>query len=172
MQIIIDELHFNNKLVESLLYNYNKDLYKLTSELMMDWDELAELSNHPLSTIGLHGKRHIPYSFLNKTQISEDITESKTLLEKKIKCKVKHFAYPLGGKKYICGNGISDLKKNGIISAVTAVNGFLTEFELNNLTIIPRIEVSGNIGNNLYSYLDLQISGLLPYLDNLKKYIK
>jgi len=171
-QIIRKKLLYNNELIESLLYNYKSDLYEFTNELMMDWGEVIQLSKHPLSTIGLHGKRHIPYSILSETQRSEDITESITLLEDKLNYKVKHFAYPFGQKDDICINGIADFNEMGIISAMTTVNGFLTANSLNNASIIPRIEVSGINENNLCRYLNFQLTGLMPKLKKIYSFIK
>ena len=66
-------------------------------ETFMNWDEVIELSNDPLVTIGSHSVNHPNLLSLEKEDIKYEIEASKKIIESKINKEVKYFAYPSGG---------------------------------------------------------------------------
>ena len=67
-------------------------------EVALSWDEIKELSNEPLITIGAHTINHISVRHQEESLVVEEMKASKLEIEVKIGQQVKHFAYPFGGE--------------------------------------------------------------------------
>lgn len=65
-------------------------------------EQLIEMSNSNLCSVGSHGVRHVEYYKLTRNEISKDLKESKMKLSDLIKKPVELFAYPYGSY-YACG---------------------------------------------------------------------
>ena len=62
----------------------------------LSWEQIVELSLDPLCTIGAHSVTHSSLPVLSDEEIRKELSESKTIIEDRIKKPVKHFAYPYG----------------------------------------------------------------------------
>ena len=74
------------------------------------------LEKNPLITINSHGHNHQNLKILNDEEVKYEITKSLEVLENLINRKVKHFAYPFGGKDQVSAreyNIIEDLLSTG-----------------------------------------------------------
>jgi len=65
----------------------------------LTWDEIKSLDRHRLINIGAHTHSHANLSVLSHDAAKEEILLSKEKLEQELKCSIKHFAYPFGGRK-------------------------------------------------------------------------
>lgn len=65
--------------------------------LYTSWDELRELVNHPMITIGGHTMNHYQLSSLDEELAYNEILLSKQELEDQLQQPIRHFAYPYGG---------------------------------------------------------------------------
>ena len=65
----------------------------------LTWDEIKSLDRHRLIDIGAHTHTHANLSVLSHDAAKEEMLLSKKRLEKELKCSIKHFAYPFGGRK-------------------------------------------------------------------------
>ena len=61
-----------------------------------NWNQIIEMSENPIVTIGSHGKHHIDLTSLNYGEEKNELLKSKEDLESKLKLSVEFFAYPLG----------------------------------------------------------------------------
>lgn len=88
-------------------------------KLILSINQLKQLSQDPLCTIGAHSVSHPRFTQINEIQKSDEIINSKKFLEDLLNKPIIHFAYPHGDYD---SETISLLKKAGITSAVI-VNG-------------------------------------------------
>lgn len=124
---------------------------KYKSVRPMNWDEVLELSSKEGVTIGSHCMWHICcHANQSEYDLKNQIEESKIQIEQKINKQCKYFAYP---------NGDYTSYSNEIVKENYSM-GFSTEKDMisenkNNISIIPRIGVAGNLNvfkilTNLY----------------------
>jgi peptidoglycan/xylan/chitin deacetylase (PgdA/CDA1 family) len=66
--------------------------------ISLSWEEIKELANDPLITIGAHTMNHICLKQQLEELVVEEMKASKSELEKYIGKEVVHFAYPFGGE--------------------------------------------------------------------------
>ncbi len=106
------------------LFNlYSIDWYKYSKLLTLDWNEILELSNDSLCTIGGHTVNHFVLSKLNKDEIINEINLANKTITNFIKKDVKHFAYPFGDKNS-CGKKEFDVVKElKLLTATTTISG-------------------------------------------------
>lgn len=81
-----------NEVFGGFLTSYNEYFEDLT----MDWDEVAQLVQSPLCTIGSHTMTHCRLSNLSKYELEFELGESKWQIEEIIGKKVKYVSYPFG----------------------------------------------------------------------------
>jgi peptidoglycan/xylan/chitin deacetylase (PgdA/CDA1 family) len=86
----------------------------------MSWDEVIELSNEPLATLGAHSKSHSSLKALADVDKIDEIVESKRIIEEQLNQEVKYFAYPGGGFDKIC---LDTVDKNYTLGFKDRTNG-------------------------------------------------
>jgi peptidoglycan/xylan/chitin deacetylase (PgdA/CDA1 family) len=100
-----------------------KTKYKPGSRSALNWDEVQAMNDSEFVEIGSHTQTH-PYLInLNKKTAEQEIILSKKTIEKKLKNKIKHFAYPSGMYDEI---HTRIAKEAGYTTAVTAYPGVNT----------------------------------------------
>ena len=62
----------------------------------LSWEQIVEMSNDPLCTIGAHSVTHASLPLLSDEKIRSELLEGKQKIEEKINKPVNHFAYPYG----------------------------------------------------------------------------
>ena len=147
-------------LLKSLLRGSEEVISAKCMELSMTWQQIHELSQDPLVTIGAHTVNHLPLNSLTEERSAFEILESKRIIESKINKEVKHFCYPLGsyGRKEI-----KILEKSSYASATTIKMANIFEENLNHPFALPRIMINSLTTEKI---LTLQVNGLLPALRN------
>jgi peptidoglycan/xylan/chitin deacetylase (PgdA/CDA1 family) len=93
-----------------------EDFENLCRNLSMTWEEIKQISNEPLITIGAHTMSHLSVKQHNEELVVKEMIDSKKELERYIGKEVYHFAYPFGGEY--------DVSKRDILLAETI--GFKT----------------------------------------------
>lgn len=142
----------------------NTDLYELTKKMSLSWDQVLELSNHKLVTIGAHTINHLALSKLSREKVEEEIVSSVKLIEKKTGKPVLYFAYPIGTPAEAGEREFNIARDCNIKMAFTAVKGNVFKKHSNHLHSIPRIGINENLS---IANIDLYINGLTPFRDNL-----
>lgn len=65
-------------------------------DLTMNWEEVSQLAQSQLCTIGSHAMTHCRLSQLSNTELEYELGESKRQIEEKIGKEVKYVSYPFG----------------------------------------------------------------------------
>jgi len=156
---IADEKKLSS-LISSLFRGSEATITTKSKELSLTWQQIDELSQDPLVTIGSHTVNHFPLNSLTEEKSAYEIIQSKKIIESHITKEVKHFCYPLGshGKKEI------EILKNTTYASATTIKmaNFFVE-NLDNPFSLPRIMINSLTTEKI---LRLQINGLLPALRN------
>lgn len=88
-----------------------------TTHFMLNADQLIQLSKSQYVTIGCHTVTHRSLALLPINEQYKEIADSKATLERLIKKKVCHFAYPFGGISDYSTQTINILRDLGFLSA-------------------------------------------------------
>jgi len=91
-------------------------------ELMLTWDEIKIMQSHGIS-FGAHSMTHAILATETRQIIMEEVSHSKTLIEERLVCPVRGFAYPSGRKKDFNETAKSIVKECGYDYAVTMIFG-------------------------------------------------
>ena len=111
------------------------------SDICLNSEEVLMLEKNPLITIGSHGHNHQNLKILSDDEVKFEITKSLEILEKLLNHKVKHFAYPFGGKDHV---SIREQKMIKQMNFDTAVIGSVHPIKDHNFFSLPRIYVGKN----------------------------
>jgi len=111
----------------------------------MSWEEIKELSDDPLVTIGCHTLNHLNLSILKKEQMIHEIVESRRQLTEKLKKTIHHFAFPFGTKEEVSERELAFISQSGFKTVVTS---FKEVFKIDcaDAKKLPRLFFSGNSG--------------------------
>lgn len=115
---ILDELQVITDITPNNLMSEN---YKI-----MNWDQLAQINDNALFTIGGHNLYHDTFTNIEPTKIQNEIFETIKLLEDNLRTKTKHYSYPEGQLADYNERVISELKNQGIECCPSAIYGFNT----------------------------------------------
>jgi peptidoglycan/xylan/chitin deacetylase (PgdA/CDA1 family) len=156
----------NEMSVKAILKDYRGDFHAHATELAMSWEQVEELSNDPLVTIGAHSQRHLALSKLSYEEAKTEVYRSRQEIEGHIGKGVEHFAYPYGGKQAAGVREFEIVKQSGFKTATTTRNGNIFASHANNPECLPRIPVhAAALGKNI-QHLDLWVDGLVPCHEN------
>jgi len=120
------------------------ELPKSQGSLFMNWQQVAELSQSPLITIGAHTHRHLLLPLLTSEMVFDEIGSSKTILESKLGFPVHHFSYPYGASDQRIQ---SIVQSCGFASAVGGKPGGINPRSVDCFAI-PRIELREPLSPN------------------------
>jgi peptidoglycan/xylan/chitin deacetylase (PgdA/CDA1 family) len=62
----------------------------------LTWDQVGEMLNSGLATVGSHTHRHIDLRTVDHHEIEDELTSSDDLIERRLGRRSEHFAYPWG----------------------------------------------------------------------------
>ena len=149
--------------LKSVFYAQGYDLYDLTEKLALSWDQVIELSKHPLVTIGAHAMNHCALNQLTKTEVKTEIEESVKIISEKTGKPVLYFAYPFGSENEVGQREISITSNCNIKMAFTARSGNIFRQHASHLFSLPRIDIRESFNT---TKLDLFIHGMTPCIKN------
>jgi peptidoglycan/xylan/chitin deacetylase (PgdA/CDA1 family) len=129
-----------------------------THRLMMSWDEVRMLQRDPLVTIGAHTVGHHSLNRLSESEVRDEILDSKSEIEAQLRCKVRHFAYPFGGRSAVNEREFRIARECGFGTMLTTRMANLFPEHSGLLDRLPRLGMSGNYP--VVSNLSAQESGL------------
>jgi peptidoglycan/xylan/chitin deacetylase (PgdA/CDA1 family) len=132
LNFLIKKFNFKNKISINNSYNYKS----------MNWKDVLDIGNNKNFIIGGHSHNHEILSKLPKDLMKKEIKTCIDLLSKKLKKKINHFSYPEGLGNHFNENIINFLKKSGITTCPTAING--VNFSNQDLFRLKRIMVGMN----------------------------
>jgi peptidoglycan/xylan/chitin deacetylase (PgdA/CDA1 family) len=137
------------------------DPYQYVDGLALTWEQIRELSQDPLATIGAHTIDHRALSKLSPAEAVRQVAESKLRIESQTGNEVRHFAYPYGSREAAGERDFSLVKECGFSTATTTRNGNIFGAHKAHLECLPRIAVNEILQKDI-EYLNLWINGLVP----------
>jgi len=150
--------------LKSIFQESFPDLYDLTKRLSLTWEQVIELSKHPLVTIGAHTVNHYALSKLHEDLATKEINESISIIESKIGKPVLHLAYPIGTSIEASTREFKIAANSSLKTAYTAEKGNIFKHHSNSLYSLPRLGINEALQ---ISNIDLYINGLTPFRDKL-----
>lgn len=105
----------------------------------MTWDEIREMAEDPLCTIGCHTMTHQNLANLHEEEAWREIVDSRAELEAKTGRPVAHFAYPYGTRREVTVREVDLVRQAGFRSAVTTDTGNIFPEHHNSPYNLPRI---------------------------------
>jgi len=150
--------------LKNIFNKSENELLDLTKKLALTWDQVVELSNHPLVAIGAHTVSHMALSKLKENKVIEEINESIRIIEDKIKKPVHHLAYPIGSYSAANIREFNITEKCNVKMAFTARDGNIFRHHANHLYSLPRIGIDETRG---LTFIDLYINGFTPFLNKI-----
>jgi peptidoglycan/xylan/chitin deacetylase (PgdA/CDA1 family) len=155
--------------IKNILNGHFTDLYSLTRELALTWDQVIELSNHPLVTIGAHTCEHFSLKAIDESVLPSEIDESVNIIEQKTGHPVNFFAYPYGTQNEAYTREYQYMNQTKISMSFTTVQGNVKRKSDQQLHAIPRLSINENLR---IPNISLYINGMTPFRDNLLNYFK
>lgn len=153
-----------NRLAHSIFEE--EDIRTVVRKRFITWDEIIQMSNHPLATIGAHTLNHPRLCHLSPEDAQKEMLESKLTIESRIGKPVRHFAYPYGSSYDVNEREFSLAKECGFDTATTTRLANIFPGHVNGLHRLPRI-----FGANLRE-LEIAVSGTVSAIRNRgKRYI-
>ena len=124
--------------LQKAFLDYHIDWYKPIREKAMTWDQIKELSQHPLCTIGGHTVSHPALNQLSDDDFRQEVRVGIEKLESVTGQKINHFAYPYGSPNEIGEREYQLIKEFNFKTSFIAYGGCITE-ENKNITHLPRV---------------------------------
>lgn len=120
------------------------------ADIMMTWDDVRQLANNPMFSIGSHTVTHQHLTRIPLDDVVFEVTSSKKHLENEIRCPIKLFSYPYGDFNH---DVITALQSAGYTSAGTIEYGqnsiYSDPFRLKRVLVPDQSGVQFNVGMRL-----------------------
>lgn len=146
------------------------DELALAQALALSWDELRELSAHPLVTIGAHTLSHVALAQIAEADASYEMAESRRIIGEELGFRPRHFSFPYGSKDAADLREFDLARRLGFATAVTTRPGLIHREHAGELWSLPRVSLNGDYQD--LQYLDLFLTGVPFALFNGLKRVK
>jgi peptidoglycan/xylan/chitin deacetylase (PgdA/CDA1 family) len=113
-------------------------------ELVMSWDELRELSAHPLVTIAGHTQGHFALAKLAAGVARREMESGAKRIEQELGRPCRHVSYPYGDVDSAGEREFRIAARLGFLTAVTTQKGVILSAGTSHLTALPRVSINGN----------------------------
>lgn len=135
----LNQLNLENEL-NNLFSNYKINWTSQCEKLCLSWDDIKELKNEPLVTIGAHTQHHYNLKQLKtEDDVKEEIISGSELLLKKTGINSNVFAYPFGSPNEAGKREIRILSGLSFDCGCLSFGGGCTKKNSKNLFSLPRI---------------------------------
>lgn len=156
--------------VRLLCDRYGVDFAKITTECSLTWDDVRELNDHALCTIGAHTVDHYALSKLSEADARREIIGGADRIKQETGNWPRHFSYPYGDTGSANKREYELAKFLGFDSATTTKKGFLTARHGNNPFAMPRLSLNGDyqdlrILKVLMSGLPFALASIIPSIE-------
>src|SRR5262245_27484630 len=130
--------------VAELCKGIDVDPETLSSELMMNWQEIRQLAADPRVTIGAHTRRHYALARLTLAEAQTEIEESVRRIERETGRACRHFSYPYGDTASAGQREFDLVKELGLRTGLTTRRGLIHPHHGCELTALPRVSLIGD----------------------------
>lgn len=147
------------ELMRSFATGYGYDLAQQCRDLIMDWQELHQLADDPLCTIGAHTVHHYELAKLGADQARSEMQQSAEVLLAQFGKRPAHISYPIGGPASAGQREFDLARELGFVSGVTTRPGGLYAHHAETLHALPRVSLNGYFQNR--RYVDVFATGVV-----------
>ncbi len=147
--------------VASLCAQYGYEPLDDTKKVAMSWQQLQELEQDPLCTIGAHTIDHSALAKLSNDEAKYQIEESKKIIKQRSNIECDVFCYPYGSPAEANLREFDLADKAGYNCSVTTQKGMLYAEHKHHLHALPRISLNGDYQH--IRYVKTYLSGL-PFI--------
>jgi peptidoglycan/xylan/chitin deacetylase (PgdA/CDA1 family) len=116
----------------------------LAAGTCMSWDELKELSVHPLVTLGAHTLGHWALAKLPEDEARRQIADGVARLEAETGRRCRHFSYPYGDPTSAGPREFAIARALGMRTAVTTRKSLVHASHRATPTALPRLSLNGD----------------------------
>ena len=135
--LMLDQRNLLSSL-QNLFINYQIDWLAPIQEMSMSWENIKELGQEPLCTIGCHTMSHPSFIPLTLDEIKYEINGGIEKLKSVIDYDIRHFAYPYGSMNEDGEREYKHLKSYNFKTAFISYGGIITKDNIKHLTHLPR----------------------------------
>lgn len=130
--------------LNKLFANYHLNWLAPIQENAMSWEQVSQISHHPLCTIGAHTVSHPALNKVSDKQFDFEISECLSKLKGAIGQNIKHFAYPYGTNNEIGSREQQLISKYDFDSIFFANGGCIKYEHLGHAEALPRVYLHEN----------------------------
>lgn len=131
-------------IVDRLAFQAGIDPMAAGRQLIMGWQELREIAQDPLVTIGGHTLSHPSLAKLPEDAARTEIAESIRRIEDGLGMSCEHFSFPYGDEGSAGPREFEIAKQLGTKTAVTTAKGLVPSGDEFNIHAIPRLSLNGD----------------------------
>ena len=125
---IILKLPQNNLIerLKKLFGNYEIDYNYGNDSLGLTWEQIKELKNDPLATIGNHTYSHCAFTGCTDDEICVDIKHATDDMRANTGINMQHFAFPFGEATAVSQHDVDLIKQLGFKTSATTKDGLVS----------------------------------------------
>jgi peptidoglycan/xylan/chitin deacetylase (PgdA/CDA1 family) len=151
--------------VRDLCACYNVDVVSFCRDLCMSWQDIVELANDPLCTVGAHTVNHMMLKKVSsEATVRAEMEMSRAVLEAALGKRPEHLSFPVGDVTSAGAREFRIASELGFKTALTTRPGVLFKVHRDYLTALPRISVNGEFQRQ--RYLKVLMSGAGTAISN------
>lgn len=147
--------------VMGLAQKYNFDPIEETKSVAMSWQQIREIEQDELVTIGAHTISHSALAKLTDADAKTEIEQSAAIIKAQTGIECMHFCYPYGSAAEANLREFKLTEEAGYKSAVTTQKGMIYANHKDHMFALPRVSLNGDYQN--IRYVKTYISGL-PFM--------
>ena len=127
----------------------------------MTWDQVREINENPLCTIGAHTVHHYSVGRLSEEDAYLEMILSRGRIAEELGSAPQYFCYPYGDEISAGPREFALAERAGFEAAVTTRKGMVYPGHGEHLTALPRVSLNGAFQH--VRYVDVMMSGL-PFM--------
>jgi peptidoglycan/xylan/chitin deacetylase (PgdA/CDA1 family) len=143
--------------IRELSARYGHDTEAYCRTVAMTWDQLRQIADEPLCSIGAHTVHHFALAKLSRAEASEEAVASRERLERELGRPISFFAYPYGDAASAGSREFELIRDLDFSAAVTTEKGLIYDRHHDQLTALPRVSLNGSYQK--VRYVDTLLSG-------------
>ena len=123
--LLFDQTKIEKELKEAFS-DYDIDWYEPVRRQAMSWEQVKDISQHPLCTIGGHTASHLALNKLSDQEFLQEIAKGIEKLQSVTGKPIQHFAYPYGSPNEIGEREYKLISEFNFKTVFTAYGGCIT----------------------------------------------
>lgn len=149
------------KWVRAFCEDQKIDFMAMCRDQAMTWDQVREINEDPLCTIGAHTVHHYSVGRMSEEDAYLEMIMSRGRITEELGASPKYFCYPYGDEVSAGPRDFALAQKAGFEAAVTTRKGMIYAGHREYLTALPRVTINGAFQH--VRYVDVMMSGL-PFM--------